>query len=219
MPGKLISGAAIAVLAVAMVMSGYGAAIAIGGAGSTVTSTVTSTKISTTYDTPYVVTLVVATGSVFNKTAGDQPAFLVLGPNGLVSSGQINIPAHRLIKLVIVNYDNGNASLRSPVQAKVSGTSDGSIFVASNDNINSSQAAAGIVVKGGAQVSSVSFSQIAHTFSIPTLGLNIPIPVTSTVVAYFTVDKAGTFLWYCFTACGDAAMATSGWMTGSMVAS
>jgi heme/copper-type cytochrome/quinol oxidase subunit 2 len=101
----------------------------------------------------------------------------------------------------------------------VSGTSDGSIFVVSNTNINSSQGAAGIVVNGGEKVTSVMPSELAHTFTIPDLNLNIPIPVSSTVVAFFTVDKAGTFFWFCESACGLPAMSTPGWMRGSLVAS
>lgn len=217
----IIGGLSIAVLAVALVLSGYGAAVAIGGfsgrGGST--TTVTTTETNSSASSPYVVTLVIVTGSTFNSTAGAQPAFFVLGPSGLESSAKISLPAHRLIKLVIVNYDEGNASLVFPSNNVVSGTSDGSIFVASNTNINSSQGAAGIVVNGGEKVTSVTPSKLAHTFTIPDLNLNIPIPVSSTVVAFFTVDKAGTFFWFCESACGLPAMSTPGWMRGSLVAS
>jgi len=218
---SLIGGLTVAVLAVALIISGYGAAIAIGGAGGKVVSTITTTTTVTnsSSNSPYVITLVIATDSIFNVTAADQPAYFVLGPNGLESSAKINLPAHQLIKLVIVNYDDGNANLTSPADNAVSGTTDGSIFVASNDNINSSQGASAINVKGGQTLTSVSTDQIAHTFTVPSLNLNIPVPLSSTVVAYFTVDKAGTYQWFCETLCGDAAMSTAGWMTGSLVAS
>ncbi len=203
-----------------MILSGYGAALALGGAGgAATTSTVTSTVTNSSASSPYVVTLVITTNSIFNSSAADQPAYFVLGPNGLQSSAQINLPANRLIKLVIINYDDGNASLNVLNDNKVSGTADGSIFVASNDNVNSSQGTSGIVVKGGQTLTSVPADQVAHTFTIPTLNLNVPVPLSSTVVAYFTVTKAGSYLWLCETACGDAAMSTPGWMTGSVVAS
>ncbi len=193
--------------------------MAVGGGGSVSTATVTSTVTNSTSNSPYVVTLVIATDSIFNSTALDQPAFFVLGPSGLQSSASISLPADRTIKLVIVNYDDGNASLEVPNDNLVSGTSDGHVFLASNDNINSSQGASGIVVKGGESVSSVPADEVAHTFTIPSLNLNIPITVSSTVVAYFTVTHAGTYVWFCETNCGDAAMSTPGWMTGSVVAS
>jgi hypothetical protein len=218
---SLIGGLTVAVLAVALILSGFGAAVAIGGVGGRGVSTTTATTIVTnsSSNSPFVVTLVIATGSVFNQTAADQPAYFVLGPSGLESSAKIDLPANRLIKLVIVNYDDGNASLLVPNDNVVSGTTDGTIFVASNGNINSSQGSSGIVVNGGQTLSTVPVSEVAHTFTVPSLNLNIPVPLSSTVVAYFTVTKAGTYIWFCETACGDAAMSTPGWMTGSLVAS
>jgi hypothetical protein len=216
-----MGGLTVAVLAVALILSGFGAAIAVGGiGGKTVsTSTVTTTTTNSSVNSPYVVTLVIATGNTFNKTAGEQPAYYVLGPKGLESSAKISLPAHRLIKLVIVNYDEGNGSLVVPNDNVVSGTSDGTVFVASELNTNSSQGPAGIVVKGGQSFTSVPPEILSHTFTVPSLNLNIPVPLSSTVVAFFTVEKAGTYLWFCYTACGDAAMSTPGWMTGSLAAS
>jgi len=218
---SLTSGFAVAVLAAALILSGFGIAIAVGGVGgrnvSTITTTTTVTNSSAS--SPYVLTMVIATDSIYNQTAADQPAFFVIGQNGLQSSGQISLPANRLIKLVIVNYDDAGANLTTPNGNVVSGTADGTIFVASNDNINSSHGASGIVVKGGQTLTSLSADDVAHTFTVPSLNLNVPVPPSSTVVAYFTVDKAGTYLWLCETACGDAAMSTPGWMTGSLVAS
>ena len=196
-----------------------------GGAGTrTVTTTITSTTNSSAAS-PFVLNLVIATNSVFNQTVGSQPAYFVLGPNGLESSANISLPANRLIKLVIVNYDDGNASLSSPSDNVVSGTSNGTIFVASNDNINASQGPSGIVLSGGQTLQTVPADSIAHTFTIPALNLNVPIPVSSTVVAYFTITKAGTYAWFCETLCGSGAsgtggaMVTPGWMTGNVVAS
>ena len=217
---SLISGLTTAVLAAALVLAGYGAAVAVGGAGSrTVSTTTVTSSANSTASSPYVVTLVIATNSVYNSTAGAQPAYFVLGPNGLQSSARINLPANRLIKLVIVNYDDGNATLEVPSDNVVSGTANGTIFVASNSNINSSQAASGISVKGGATMSSVPPSVVAHTFTVPGRPLNVPVPTSDTVVAYFTVTKGGTYTWFCETSCGDPAMSTPGWMTGSLVAS
>ena len=216
----MTAGLTVAVLAVALVIGGFGAGIAISGReGGASTTTATTTTTATDSSAPFVVTLVIATDSIFNATASDQPAFFVLGAHGLESSANIAVPAHRLIKLVIVNYDDGNATLVHSSDNTVSGTSGNTILVASNDNINSTQGSSGIVVRGGETVSTLPADSIAHTFSAPILGLNVPIEVSSTTVAYFTINQPGTYTWLCFTLCGDAAMSTPGWMTGSLVAS
>jgi len=207
----LLAGAGIAI--------GYGLATSLSSSPSPGTVTVTSTAVQkTNASEPYVLTLVITTGNVFNSSAGAEPAFFVLGPKGLESSASISLPANRLVKLVIVCYDDGNASLNVPNDNVVSGTTNGTIFVASNSNINASQGAAGIVLHGGQTMSSVPAAEVAHTFSVPSLNLNIPVPLSSTVVAYFTVSKAGTYAWFCETACGLPPMSTAGWMRGSVEA-
>jgi hypothetical protein len=214
--------AAVVLIAAAGIAVGYGfgTTVQVSARGTTVTSTVTASNSSQ----PYVLTLVLTTGNFFNSTVGDQPGYYVLGPNGLESSASIYLPANRQIKLVIVNYDDGNASLVVPNDNVVSGTTNGTIFVASNTNVNSSEGPGGIVVRGGQTQSSVPSAEVAHTFTVPALNLNVPVPLSSTVVAYFTVAKAGSYLWFCETACGfgssgtAGAMSTAGWMTGSLVA-
>lgn len=171
---------------------------------------------------PYAVTLVITTGSIFNSTTGDQPAFFVLTPDGLKSTANLVLPANTLIKLTIVDYDEGNASLSSNQYVNVEGTVNGTITYANNGNVNSSQGPNGIVLKGGQTVNKVNATEIAHTFTIPTLNINIPVPLSSTVVAYIKIDKAGTYAWFCETACGAGAdgilgaMDTPGWMTGQL---
>jgi len=193
---------------------GFGTSVQISARGATVTSTVTTSNSTE----PYVLTLVIATNSVFNSTAGTMPAYFVLGPSGLQSSASIAVPAHRLIKLVIVCYDDGNATMVQNGVNQVSGTQGNTVLVENNDNINSTQGISGIVVKGGQNVSSIDPTLLAHTFSVSTLNLNIPVELSSTTVAYFTINQAGTYTWQCMTLCGGAAMDSPGWMTGSLVA-
>jgi hypothetical protein len=217
----LTGGLTVAVLAAALILTGYGAALAVGGAGAkgTSTTTVVSTITNSSSASPFVLNLVITTNNVYNSSQGTQPAYFVLGPNGLQSSANISLPANRLIELVINCYDDGNATLEVPGDNVVSGTANGTEFVASNSNVNASQGPSGIVLTGGQSLSSVPIADVAHTFSVPDLGLNIPVPTSSTVVAYFTVGKAGTYIWTCETSCGDAPMSTIGWMTGHLVAS
>jgi plastocyanin len=186
----------------------------------TATQTSTVTQGSNSSEGPYVLTLILTTGNNFNSSVGDQPAYYVLTPHGLESSANIALPAGRLIELVIVNYDDGNATLESPQYADVQGTVNGTMTYANNDNVNSSQDAMGMMISGGQTVSAVPAAEIAHTFTIPALGINIPVPVSSTVTAYIKIDKAGTYTWFCETTCGsgatglEGAMSTPGWMTG-----
>lgn len=209
----------------------YFAAVTVASGGSTSVSTTTLTTTATANQSttassgsPYVLTLAITTNSIYNSTIEDQPAYFVLGPNGIESSANISLPAHQLIKLVIINYDDGAANLTNDKYANVSGTQNNMETVVNNDNVNSSQGPSGIQIKGGEQVSSVSPDNVAHTFTIPQANLNLPIPPSSVVTAYFTLNQAGTFTWFCFTACGagadglGGAMATAGWMTGTVTA-
>lgn len=222
------------VLMIALMVVLVGAGIGIGyGIGTSVpvvsqASNATSSSSSSSSEAsnssaPYTVTLVITTGNTFNSTVGEQPAYYVVGPDGLQSSAQIYLPAHRLIKLVIVNYDDGSANLSKQEYANVAGTVNNQITVVNNTMMNSTMGASGIQIRGAEAVSSLPASVIAHTFTIPSLGINIPVATLSTVVAYFTVNSSGTYSWFCMTACGSGsnglggAMKTPGWMTGSVV--
>lgn len=102
-------------------------------------------------------------------------------------------------------------------QGTVAGTVGSNVYV-----MNGTTASMGDM-DWGMNVTSVSGSALAHNFSVPTLGLNIPVVGGSTVVAYLYFDKAGTYTWFCITPCGlgpdgtEGSMSTNGWMTGSLV--
>ena len=113
------------------------------------------------------------------------------------------------VVLRITSYDDGTAPLAG-VQTmldKVSGT------VSGTETVN------------GKTVRSVPNTQIAHTFTIVGLGLNLPIPAsptggTVTVVARFVAQRSGSFTWQCYAPCGSGsnamggAMSMTGWMEG-----
>ena len=220
-----VRGAVILALIVAVAISGiaagYGIGTSVPASSQRVTTNVTTTKTTTVG--PYVLTLVITTNSIFNSTIGDKPAYFVVGPSGLESSAAINIPANRLIKLVIINYDDGAANLTDAKYASVTGVLGDRISLINNSLVNASQGASGIQIAGVQNVTSLSTDVIAHTFTIPSLGINIPLAASSTEVAYFTVKTAGTYTWFCMTTCGSGAkglrgaMLTPGWMTGSVV--
>jgi hypothetical protein len=183
-----------------------------------------SGSVSTTSGTqgPASITLVITTGNAFNSTVGEQPAYYVLTPSGLQPATHLTFPMNSLVKLTIINYDDGNATLLNAQYTSVQGTVNGTMTYVNNDNVNSTYGGNGIVIIGGQTVTSVPPDMIAHTFTIPTLNINIPIPVSSIVVAYIKITTAGTFQWMCETACGFgpagtlAAMETPGWMLGDV---
>lgn len=80
----------------------------------------------------------------------------------------------------------------------------------------------------GVAVTEVSNADIAHTFTVPELGINVPLPKAPeggvrTIVFTFKVDKTGNFAWRCFTPCGGdpngmgGSMATDSWMRGHLI--
>jgi len=90
--------------------------------------------------------------------------------------------------------------------------------------------AGGTMTVDGVAGTDVSNANIAHTFTIAALGINVPLTKApeggvSTTVFTFTVDKAGTYTWSCMTPCGGGAdgmtgsMATKGWMKGNVIVS
>ncbi|MDA4123338.1 MAG: hypothetical protein OK456_09185, partial [Thaumarchaeota archaeon] len=216
----------VAVLIVGSVALGGGIAfVATQNSQSTVTSTVTSTQqvAGTNSSVPYVLSLVITTNNMFNASVGDQPAYYVEGPNGLQSSANITLPANRMIEVVIMNYDQGNATPISSQYDNVTGTVNGTMSVISNNVVNSSEGPSGIVIVGTQTVSSLVPALISHTFTAPQLNLNIPVAAETTVIAYFMTGGPGTYPWFCTTPCGSGnsglagAMETPGWMSGSIV--
>lgn len=83
----------------------------------------------------------------------------------------------------------------------------------------------------GKPVSAVSNQAIAHTFTVPALGINVPLPMASmdgpaTIRFTFRAPHVpGTYQWLCVTPCGtgpdgiSGAMHTDGWMRGHLIVS
>ena len=168
----------------------------------------------------YHLNLVITTNNFFNSTQ-DQPAFYVLQNGNLTSSANIVLPANTLIEVTIVNYDDGNASVPALYQA-VTGTTGNQITVVNNTIVNSTQTGNGINVQGAWITSSVPAVDIAHTFTVNGLNLNVPVVVSSIVQFSFESGAANSYTWQCYADCGSGpsgwgqAMVTPGWMTGTV---
>lgn len=90
----------------------------------------------------------------------------------------------------------------------------------------------------GKTVTSVGNDEIAHTFTIPSLGINVPLPIaamddstgsmggpTTIRFTFRAPANPGTYQWLCVTPCGGdpdgvgGAMHTNGWMRGHLIVS
>lgn len=73
----------------------------------------------------------------------------------------------------------------------------------------------------GTTVSSVPTSNAAHTFTIPSLGVNVVSPGNSTISFEIDFTQAGTYVWTCLAPCGSdgysgAPMGQPGFMSGTI---
>ncbi|MGZ3672803.1 MAG: hypothetical protein ACXVCO_00695 [Ktedonobacterales bacterium] len=135
--------------------------------------------------------------------ANDWPAYIATSPTAL--------PANTVVTVTIRNFDVGNDAVSpgSPL-LNVQGTTSGA------------------AVADGKSYTSLNANHISHTFTIPQLHLNVPIPgdpvgdannVTVTF-SFRTPEKPGTYTFQCFVPCGtgsngfDGPMATLGYMRG-----
>ncbi len=115
------------------------------------------------------------------------------------------------VTVKIISFDDGTAPLMGSqmMYDHVVGSTTGDELVA------------------GRPVSSVSDTNVAHTFTVVGLTFNMPIPAAPTgksvtVEATFVPTKTGTFTWQCYAPCGagtngmGGAMATMKWMEGQI---
>lgn len=123
---------------------------------------------------------------------------------------KLTVPANSTVRITVYNYDDGAEPTTAANYLSVTGT------------------VGGTETADGTSLSKVTADQVSHTFTIPALGLNAPIPVApapgkrSVTTFTFKVGKAGTYTWQCMTPCGGApngmggAMATVGYMKGTL---
>jgi hypothetical protein len=161
--------------------------------------------------------------------SGDHPtwvSYLVESPQGQwVHTTNFQVPAHVRINVTIVQYDSGSP-LRNQEIGQVQGT-----------------AANAALLNGKAfrVIDSNSGNGVAHTFSMPSLGINVPLyalnsnanlcgaaPCTTSsphnVIRFsFTSPGPGSYRWQCFVPCGlgwlygnGGPMSTLGYMGGFM---
>lgn len=134
----------------------------------------------------------------------DWPAY---APNTLT------VPANSLVTITLRNYDLGD----TPLPAN-------SPFLAVQGTVNS------VATTQGQTFRTLAAEKVAHTFSIPQLNLNVPIPgdapagaAYTSVTFTFHTGKAGTYTFQCFDPCGTGSsgwmgpMSSKGYMMGTLV--
>ena len=146
-------------------------------------------------------------------------SYLIRRSDGVwVHSTVLQVPAHTTVHMTIYQYDSGSA-LRNPVMDQVLGAPDAAL---------------------DGKPYSLYSDTIGHTFTIPELGISVPLPGISstaanpcsaapcgpsfdhhTVTFTFKTNGAGTYTWQCFVPCGLAyldgfggPMSTFGYMNG-----
>ena len=154
----------------------------------------------------------------------DWVSYLVQGPDGkFVHTTMIQVPAHTLVHVTILQYDSGSA-LRNSFMLQPQGTVGGAMDL------------------NGKSVSVLDpkLGDVGHTFTIPQLGISVPLmgvpddaknpcpnaPCTpnydhNTVKFDFRTGAPGEFHWQCFVPCGTdflygngGPMSTLGYMGG-----
>jgi hypothetical protein len=176
----------------------------------------TSTQGGSTQAGVFRLTLIEIMDVGWNSTMA-QPQFDILGPNGTQPAANILLPAHTLIQLTIVSYDTPTAN-STDAEGKVTGTVGGTVYMVNGTTAMGSD----VSQRYGQNVTSVPGAVLAHTFSIPQLGINIPVVGGDLEIAYLYLNQTGTFQWICETPCGfgptgtEGAMVTSGWMEGQV---
>jgi hypothetical protein len=140
---------------------------------------------------------------------GDWPAFV---------PSSFSIPANQLVTITVTNLDGATPlppALGS--HAKVTGVVGGSETVVpiSAGSPNSSKGKQGLV-------RAINTNQVSHTFTIPALGINVPVEAHSKISFTIRIAKPGTYGWQCFDPCGSGdsgttgAMALPGYMEGAV---
>jgi hypothetical protein len=139
---------------------------------------------------------------------------LAPAPNGgpAYSPANFTLPAYARVTVTIVNQDLGDTPLPA-----------GSPFSAVKGTVGNTAAVDGV------PYSALGREQVAHTFTILPLGLNVPIPGDApaghqgvTVTFTFVTGKPGTYMWQCFDPCGggvtgwQAPMGKMGYMMGNL---
>ncbi len=151
-------------------------------------------------------------------------AFLYLTINSPAGTGKpqypayvpsyFTVPANALVQVQITCFDSGPASIPQGyqnVQGTVGGTAQ--LYAATLGDLSTVPAQT---------VTAIPADQVVHTFTVPTLNLNVALPGTSTLRFLLQTGAPGTHPWQCMAACGTGEsgwggpMSDAGFMSGTL---
>lgn len=215
----LSSLSAITMFAISLIVAGGGAAIYYNSYYTLhpIITTAVNTPTTTASNATYKLTLEITVNNAWNSTVSG-PRYWVVTSHGLVDSANLSLPAYTPIQLTIIDYDSATGL---PAQfSHVTGTAANLVYVVNGTS------AASVNMSAAKAVDSLNpDTEVGHTFTVPQLGLNIPVAANSVEVADFTLNQTGTFVWHCEDPCGygtsgwEGPMSTNGWMGGTLTVS
>jgi hypothetical protein len=133
----------------------------------------------------------------------------------------IAIPANHPVTITVTDLDGSTpltSSLRS--YSKVTGVVGDDIEIVPI-RVDHPRTATG----AAREVDAVNASVVSHTFTIPSLGINVPLLGSSRTSFTIEIAKPGIYTWECFDPCGSGAggfgapMGLTGYMLGTVTAS
>ena len=175
----------------------------------------------------YNLELVIVPGLDYNASDPHQPAYFVYHDGVLQSSAYIAIPSHRLINLTILDYDSGPGDGTPSQYLNVSGTVGNVVYGLNASTVNATLASGSnniTINQNALPIHHMAIADIAHTFTVLGLfgtGSNLNVPIGSLMFEFtqFYANTTGSHPWQCMVPCGPGAMATPGWMMGTVVVS
>lgn len=152
--------------------------------------------------------LAIVTGDMIGKT--EFPAYV---------PSNFSLPANATVVVTVTNFDDatpltGGATVYAKAKGIVGGT-----FTVTPIDAKDPNGSAGAT----RTLSALDPAQVSHTFTIPTLGINVPIAPHARVTFIIHTGAPGTYAWRCFDPCGadpagwgTAMAARQGYMQGTL---
>lgn len=171
-----------------------------------ITATVSTAATKAVPAPPMQMSMVIATPDMLKSDVG--PAYIPANPT---------LPANADVTITITNFDDATALTSGTEHYATASGIVGPLQVATIDPAKPNAPAAVTSTTSLDPATGVS-----HTFTIPKLGVNVPIAPKSRTTFTIHTAAAGIYTWQCFDPCGSdpngwgGAMATDGYMKGAM---
>jgi hypothetical protein len=139
-----------------------------------------------------------------------------VGPAVLPSA--VTVPANSDVTVTIMNFDNATPLTGAYVKYATAAGIEGKFTVVTVNRANPN----GPATAAAQTLAAVDPTIVSHTFTIPSLHLNVPLLASSRTTFTFHTGASGTFEWHCQDPCGtgpagwSGAMSVQGYMGGEL---